>query len=300
MSLHLIERIAVEDDGEGDAVVCLHGLGGTSNTWTPLMPALAGYRVIRPDLPGSGRSAGALTGVPGVTPAYWDEDSRRAAVSPATTDPRRAAVSSANPAMTIEQLAQSVLTICQRLNITRAHILGHSMGTIVAQHLAVAQPRLVRSLSLFGPLVAPPDTARANIKARGEKARSEGVRGMHDIALALVNASISADTRERLPVSVAFVRESLMRQDPEGYARSCEALAATVPAAVERIEAPALLVTGDEDVVAPPQAVRAMAERLGNAKGVRTVVLNRCGHWTPVERPEDCARELRQFLPSQR
>ena len=56
MPLHLIDRIAVEDEGEGDAVVCVHGLGGSSNTWTPLMGALARHRVIRMDLPGSGRS----------------------------------------------------------------------------------------------------------------------------------------------------------------------------------------------------------------------------------------------------
>ena len=228
------------------------------------MPALAGYRVIRPDLPGSGRSAGA------------------------------------GGTLSIEKIAEAVLTVCARLDISRAHILGHSMGTIIAQHLAVARPGFVRSLALFGPLIAPPDTARANIKARAEKARSEGTRGMHDIALALVNASTSADTRQRQPVAAAYVRESLMRQDPEGYARNCEALAATTPAAVERIEAPVMLVTGDEDVVAPPQAVRAMAERLVNAKGVRTVILSRCGHWTPIERPEECARELRQFLPAQR
>lgn len=264
MPLHLIDKLAVEDDGEGDAVVCLHGLGGTSNTWTPLMPALAGYRVIRPDLPGSGRS-GATGGV-----------------------------------LTVEKLVEAVQAVCARLGVSRAHILGHSMGTIVAQHLAVAQPRLVRSLSLFGPLLAPHETARANIRARAEKARSEGVRGMHEIALALVAASTSADTRQRSPLAAAFVRESLMRQDPEGYARNCEALAATLPAAVERIEAPVLLVTGDEDVVAPPQAVRSLAERLTAASGVRTVILSRCGHWTPIERPDDCARELRQFLPAQR
>jgi pimeloyl-ACP methyl ester carboxylesterase len=69
---------------------------------------------------------------------------------------------------------------------------------------------------------------------------------------------------------------------------------------VERITAPTLLVTGDEDAVAPPQAVRNMAERLVQARSLRTVILNRCGHWTPIERTEDCARELRQFLPAQR
>jgi pimeloyl-ACP methyl ester carboxylesterase len=262
--LHVIDRIAVEEDGEGDVVLCLHGLGGDSNTWTPLMPALAGYRVLRPDLPGSGRSAGA------------------------------------GGALTIERLAEAVLAICTRLGVSRAHIVGHSMGTIVAQHLAAAQPHLVRSLALFGPLIAPPESARANIRARGEKARSEGLRGMHDIALALVNAATSTETRQRQPVAVAFVRESLMRQDPEGYARNCEALAACKAAAVERITAPTLLVTGDEDVVAPPQSVRAMAERLAQAKSLRSIVLNRCGHWTPIERAEDCARELRAFLAAQR
>jgi pimeloyl-ACP methyl ester carboxylesterase len=262
--LHIIDGLAVEEDGEGDAVLCLHGLGGDSNTWTPLMQALAGYRVIRADLPGSGRSG------------------------------------KAGGALSIEKLAAAALNVCARLNVSRAHLLGHSMGTIVAQHLAATQPRLVRSLALFGPLIAPPDSARANIKARGEKARTEGLRGMHEIALALVNAATSAETRQRQPVAVAFVRESLMRQDPEGYARNCEALAACTPAAVERIEAPTLLVTGDEDGVAPPQAVRTMAERLINARGVRTVILSRCGHWTPIERPEECARELRQFLPAQR
>ena len=56
MPFQLIDRIAVEEEGEGPAVVCVHGLGGSGNTWTPLMPALARHRVIRIDLPGSGRS----------------------------------------------------------------------------------------------------------------------------------------------------------------------------------------------------------------------------------------------------
>ncbi len=61
-----------------------------------------------------------------------------------------------------------------------------------------------------------------------------------------------------------------------------------------------LLVTGDEDGVAPPQQVRAFAEKLHGARSTRVVVLPKCGHWTPIERPEDCARELRDFLAAQR
>jgi pimeloyl-ACP methyl ester carboxylesterase len=91
-----------------------------------------------------------------------------------------------------------------------------------------------------------------------------------------------------------------MRQDPDGYARTCDALADAEAAAVERIEAPVLLVTGDDDGVAPPQQVRALAEKLHGAKSTRIVVLPRCGHWTPIERPEECARELREFLATMR
>jgi 3-oxoadipate enol-lactonase len=264
MAFHLIDKTAVEDEGAGDAVVCVHGLGGSTNTWTPLMAALAGLRGVRIDMPGSARSAGV------------------------------------SGAISIERLAECVLAVCARLGIQRAHLLGHSMGTIVCQHVAAAQPKLVRSLALFGPLIQPVDAARAAMRTRAAKAR-EGWGGMQEIATTLMNAAISADSRQRAPAAAAFVRESLMHQDPEGYAKSCECLADAKAADVERIVAPTLLVTGDEDTVAPPQAVRAMAERLTGVKdGVRVVVLNKCGHWTPIERPEDCARELRAFLAAQR
>ena len=41
MASQFIDRIAVELDGAGDAVLMIHGLGGSSNIWTPLMSALA-------------------------------------------------------------------------------------------------------------------------------------------------------------------------------------------------------------------------------------------------------------------
>jgi 3-oxoadipate enol-lactonase len=260
MTLHLIDRMVVEDDGEGDAVVCLHGLGGTANTWTPLMGALARHRVLRPELPGSGR-----TRVDGP--------------------------------LSIPRMADAVISACARLNVKRAHFIGHSMGTIVCQHIAAASPKLVRSLALFGPVAALADPARNAVRARAATARDGGVAAMHAIAQSLLAGALSADTRARQPLAVAFVRESLQHQDPAAYARSCEALADAQAAALDQVDAETLLVTGDEDAIAPPQAVRALAAKLKNA---RVVVLNRCGHWTPIERAEECARELRDFLARQR
>ena len=256
MATQFVERIAVETDGTGDDVLLIHGLGGTSNVWGPLMPTLARHRSVRPDLPGSGRSA------------------------------------RVEGPLSIDRYVQAMLRVCAALHVERAHVVAHSMGTIVAFHLAAAAPRLVRSLALFGPLLAPPDVARPGLKARGEKARTEGEAGMQAIADTTVQAATSAETRMRHPVTVAMVRESVMRQCPDGYARSCVALAEAQPADPAAIGCPTLMVTGDEDAIAPPQAVRLIGDRLADA---RVEILPRCGHWTTIEKPVECNNALRRF-----
>jgi 3-oxoadipate enol-lactonase len=257
MPTRFIDGLAVEVDGDGPNVVCIHGLGGSSNTWTPLMPGMRDARVIRIDLPGSGRSAT----VPGM--------------------------------LSIEGMADAVISVCRQLGVGSAQFLGHSMGSIVCQHVAARQGGLVRKMALFGPLACPPEAARAALRARAQKAMDGGVLAMQEIADAIVQGALSRSTKEELPVVVAMVRESLMRQDSHGYAKSCSALAMAQSAPLEEIDVPVLLVTGDEDAVAPPDTVRDMARRLPNA---REVVLHRCGHWTPFERAGECASELRNFL----
>ena len=256
MSTQFVERVAVEIDGAGDAVLMIHGLGGTSNIWTPLLPALSRFRTVRPDLPGSGRSH------------------------------------RVEGPLSMDSYVRSLMRVCGAASVERAHVVAHSMGTIVALHLAVLEPRLVRSLALFGPLTAPPDVNRGPIRARAARARGEGEPGMQEIADATVQAGTSTETRNRRPVAVAAVRESVMRQHPEGYARSCEALSEAQPADVAKIACPVLLVTGDEDMVAPPQAVRAIGEKI---PGARVEVLSRCGHWTIYEKPDECSELLGRF-----
>ena len=115
---------------------------------------------------------------------------------------------------------------------------------------------------------------------------------MHAIAEALVQAATSAETRAKRRAAIGFVRESLMRQDPDGYARSCVALADAMPADPARITCPTLLVTGEEDGVAPPQSVRLLGEKIATA---HVDVLRGCGHWAPVEKPDGCIDLLRRF-----
>jgi 3-oxoadipate enol-lactonase len=252
-----VERIAVEIDGDGDPVVMIHGLGGTTNTFTPLLPAFTRHKRVRFDLPGSGRS------------------------------------SRVEGPLSLEKFVEATHRAMAAAGVEKAHVVAHSMGTIVAAHLAASEPRAVRSLALFGPLVSPPDQARINIRARAQKVRAEGMQGVAD---ALVQASTSSETKQRRHAAVAFVRESLMGQEPDGYARSCEALAEMQAADTSQIDCPTLLVTGDEDVVAPPQSVRMMGEKIS---GSRIEVLRGCGHWTPLEKPDECIELLKRFYQNQ-
>jgi pimeloyl-ACP methyl ester carboxylesterase len=259
MTTTLIKSVAVEVDGDGHAVLCIHGLGGSSNNWTPVLSAFEGMQVIRPELPGSARSA--LPSQP----------------------------------LSIDLYVQTLADVLGELGISKAHVVAHSMGTVVAQHLALKHPELVASLVLFGPLLAPPEQGRPGIRARAALSREKGIAGVQEIADAIVKGATSAETKAQRPVTLAVVRESVMRQSPEGYAQSCEALAGAQAAEIEKIAVPTLLVTGDEDGVGQPAAVKAMGERIA---GSRVTVLAGCGHWTTFEKPAECAQELKGFYQS--
>jgi pimeloyl-ACP methyl ester carboxylesterase len=254
MTTVTVGQTVVEVSGEGFPVVMVHGLGGTANTYQPQLPALSGHRVIRVDLPGSGRS-----------PCPLDM-------------------------LTIETMSEAVIRAMGAVGAARAHVVGHSMGTIVCQQVAANRPDLVASLVLFGAMAEPADVARQGLAARARLARSGG---MSDIADQIVANALSAHTRENSPAAVAFVRESITRQVPESYARTCEALAKATAVDARRISAPTLLVTGDADTVSPVGAARAMADRI---KGAVLSSIDRCGHWATVEQPRACNEKMIDFL----
>jgi pimeloyl-ACP methyl ester carboxylesterase len=248
MSGAALGRIALEIDGEGPPIVFLHGLGATSSAFQPLLDSLHGFRCIRPDLPGSGRSERPLV------------------------------------SLSMDALVRSALDIIRMVAGAPAHLVAHSMGTLVAQHAAVAAPEMVLSLTLFGPIGEPTEAARARLRERARLVRQDGTIAVAD---AIAAAGLSTSTKLANPVAFAYVRESHLRQDGEGFAQSCEALAAAKGADLRALKCAALLVTGEDDPVAPPGAAQALADQI---RGAKLRVLARCGHWTPLEQPTECAR----------
>ncbi len=248
------KTLAVEQQGSGDAVVLLHGLGSTANVWEPQVRALADrFTLLRFDLEGMGRSppAGPLS---------------------------------------IEGWVEDLKAIVDRHGIGRARFVGHSLGTLILQHFAVAYPQHVEKLVLIGVNRAPPEARRQAIRERVAKVRAEGLDA---IVGTVVKGGVSPHTLATKPEVVAFVRELLTRQPVEGYARSCEAMAAAVAADVAAIRAPVLLLAGRDDAVSPVASSEGMVADLSDA---RLRIVEECGHWHPIEQPAAISAALRDFL----
>jgi pimeloyl-ACP methyl ester carboxylesterase len=244
----MVGSMRVEVAGEGSPVVFLHGLGATSSSFQPLLADFSGFRWIRPDLPGSGRS------------------------------PRP------HERVTIAGLADAIIRLLKAAVGGPAHLVAHSMGTVVAQNVAALAPEAVASLTLFGPIGEPAEAARERLRDRARLVRRDGMIAVAD---AVAASSLSSATKETNPLALAFVRELHLRQETEGFAQSCEALADAKAVDHRAIRHPTTLVTGEDDCVAPPTAAQALADRI---KGARLKVLPRCGHWTPLELPRDSSR----------
>lgn len=243
-----------ERSGDGPTVVMIHGLGGTSNTFQPQMAALDGFDVLRPDLPGAGRSA-LRPGKP-----------------------------------SLKAMAQDMKDLMRAAGISRAHLVGHSMGTLICQYLAADTDFQALSLTLYGAILEPPEAARAGLKDRARTAREHGMTGIAD---AVSQASVSATSRKENPVVPAFVRESLIHQDSAGYAAHCEALSTAQAANHAAIACPTLMIAGSDDPVAPV----AMAQELGRRiAGAKVETLTGVGHWMTMEHPQRSADLLRQQL----
>jgi 3-oxoadipate enol-lactonase len=231
--------LAVEIEGSGPPVLMVHGLGGTSNFYQVQAQALADrFQVIRPDSAGAGRS-------------------------PATGQ------------ISIGSHADDLAALLDRLGVSGATVVGHSMGTLVVRTLATRHPGLVSRLILLGAVAEPADAVRQAQRDRAATLRQDGT------------AAVAPG------VVAAFVRELIMRQDPEGYARNCEALATAIDPGPVAPGLPLLLITGSDDKTGPPEVSQAIAAAHGSAT---VTVIDGIGHWTALEAAGDVTDQVLKFL----
>ena len=217
----------LDGPADGPCLVLSHSLGCTLEMWEPQVAAFSReYRVLRYDTRGHGRS--------GVPPRPY----------------------------TLEQLGANVLGLLDALGIERAQYCGLSMGGATGMWLATHAPQHIERLVLCNttPWLGPP----AAMNARIETLLRDGMPTMVE---AILERWFTAEFRTRGPLAVDRVRQMLLSTPVDGYVGCCEALRdMDQRAALAQIAAPTLVIAGTYDPAPTPEAARAWASTIPNAR----------------------------------
>ncbi|MDP6953494.1 MAG: alpha/beta hydrolase [Alphaproteobacteria bacterium] len=246
--------------GEGpETVFFLHGIGGGRTSFDAQIGALGPrYRHLAWDMPGYGGS-------------------------------------SPLPEMTFPALAQAAIRLLDALHVERAHIVGHSMGGMVAQELAIDHGERVVSLvlSATSPAFGKPggDWQRAFLAAR--LAPLDAGKTPADLAPAVVAGLVTEDA-PATAVDAAVASMSDISSDAYRAALTC-LVTFDRRASLDRITTPCLLLAGDADSVAPAPVMARMAEHIADA---HFVSLPGAGHLANLETPAAFNAAVADFLAS--
>ena len=184
----------------------------------------------------------------------------------------------------IEELGHDLVRLLDHLRLDRVSFCGLSLGGMVGLWLAANAPARVDRLVVCcaaARMMRPGDYA-----ARAELVRAQGIAAIADTAIGRWFTPAFLAGR---PDVITRFKTLLLATPPEGYAATCEALAAMdLREALPRITAATLVLAGEADQATPPEQSREMAEEI---PGAELVVIPGAPHMASVEQPDAvCAR----------
>ncbi len=200
----------------------------------------------------------------------------------------------------LDDLASDTSALLDALGISRAHLVGASMGAMVAQNLAAREPAKVASLtsimSTTGSRKLPKPTWRARRALLSPAAKPGDLEG----AAARMMRVLRVIGSRSHPAPEAQLRDMCERHarrshDPAGIARQLVAVAAAGDRTgiVRAIRAPTLVLHGDEDPLIPPAAGEATARAIVEGGGrAEFVSIRGMGHDLPDEVLPEIARRI--------
>ena len=245
---------------DGPCVVFIHGALNDHSVWTLLARWYAhhGHRVLAVDQPGHGRSEGP-------------------------------------PLASVEALADWVLALLDAAGVQAAHLVGHSMGSLIALEAAARAPARAAGLVMVGTAYPMKVSDALLTTARDDPAR----------AIAMVNtfSHSSLASKPSYPGPGAWLRggsSALMHRiqsDAPGNLfehdfRVCDAYAGGMEAAA-RVTCKAHLIVGSRDVMTPAKATRELAGTLNAA-----ISRISSGHALMQEAPDAVLNAMRQAIPA--
>jgi len=248
-------EIAYADEGKGEPLIFLHGLGISQADWQPQIEYFKEhYRVIAPDFRGHGAS---------------EKPDSDYSISIHSTD---------------------IIALMDVLELPSVHIVGLSMGGMVAFQLAVDTPERLRTMTIVNSGPALPNDTFAAKKMLWSRLIMIHLLGMKWFAKKVAeNMFVSTEHDE----AIAALANQIASNPKKIYLRNLKSLWGWgVLEHLAEIEIPTLMLTGDSDY--SPVAVKQVI--VGAMQRAELVVVENSGHGTPIERPEETNKAIEAFL----
>jgi pimeloyl-ACP methyl ester carboxylesterase len=234
------------------SIMLLHGAGFDHTTWALHSRWFAhhGFGVLAPDLPGHGRSQGAALA-------------------------------------TIAEMADWTAALLEAAGASKARLVGHSMGSLIALETSARHPAKVSGLSLIGTaatMTVGPDllrAAEANEHAAIDMVSIWGLGFQAELGGSLAPGLWMHSGAQRV---LENSRPGVLFNDLS----ACNAYRGALAAAA-KVTVPTTLILGERDMMTPAKAGKALAAAIPNA---RTIVLPGAGHMMMVERPDELLAAL--------
>ncbi|MCI4353350.1 MAG: alpha/beta fold hydrolase [Thermoplasmata archaeon] len=248
------------EEGAGDAVLLLHGLGGDHTVWDFEIPDLSkSYRIIAPDLRGHGRSS-------------YPEGAR----------------------YTFEELEGDVQKLLDDRHVGSAHVVGLSGGGLLALRLLIDDPRHVRSLVLIGAAGHMDNHTRAVGQNWADTLRDEGPEAY---AKRLAMDLFAPDWLEAHLDLAVRIANSQKERNLRGVVQWGLAIGSfDVRSRLGRVKTPTLILHGLEDNVVDPSHARLLRQAI---PGSEVRLFPNTGHLIPIERPEETTQILLEWFARQ-
>ena len=255
-------EVAYFDEGQGPAVVFVHGLVGDFTHFEHVAPALAAtHRVIGLDLPGCGLSS--------------KQTSRH----------------------TIERYGRDVLELMSAIGVDRATLVGHSAGGLVSAKAALLAPSRVERLALISSAGLRRYSPLTQVLARGVLRPALLEATLERLAMPMLDQVFVVKNRH----TEKFIVDALDRPIHPTLGEMAKVFADLGPDLVkptildelEGFAMPLLLLWGDSDRLVPSESAWELSQRLPRAT---LRMFPRVGHMPMIEVPEAVLHELTRFL----
>ena len=247
-------RYELEGPSSAPVVTLSHSLSADLSMWDPQMKALTGkYRVLRYDMRGHGG-----------------------------TDVSEGPYS-------LEGLAADVHELLVALGIRQTHLIGLSIGGMIAQLFAVQHPGMIRSLILCDTSSELPQEAKVLFEERIRTAKTLGMEAHVEPTLErwFTKAFRSAPAADR-------IRALIRKTDPRGYIGCSYAIMGlNLTSRLSSIQAPTLIIVGEDDPGTPVAAARTIHDKI---KGSELVVLKSASHLSNIEQAQEFNKAVIRFL----